>query len=42
VELRSGSVVRGNIHSPRLAMEEGASLHGGVDPTKAPEGDKKD
>jgi cytoskeletal protein CcmA (bactofilin family) len=37
VELRSGSVVVGNIFAARLSMEEGASLRGGVDPTKAPE-----
>lgn len=42
VELRAGSVVIGNVHSPRLSMEEGASLRGGVDPTKAAEGDKQD
>jgi cytoskeletal protein CcmA (bactofilin family) len=41
VELRSGSVVIGNVYAPRLSMEEGASLRGGVDPTKAAEGDKQ-
>jgi cytoskeletal protein CcmA (bactofilin family) len=42
VELRSGSVVVGSVYSPRLSMEEGASLRGGVDPTKAAEGEKRD
>ncbi len=35
VDLRSGSTVLGNVYSPRLSMEEGATLRGGVDPTKA-------
>jgi cytoskeletal protein CcmA (bactofilin family) len=35
VDLRAGSVVLGNVFSARLAMEEGATLRGGVDPTKA-------
>ena len=37
VELRSGSVVAGNIFAARLSIEDGATLRGGVDPTKAAE-----
>ena len=35
VDLRAGSTVLGNVFSPRLSMEEGATLRGGVDPSKA-------
>ncbi len=37
VDLRAGSVVLGNIFSSRLSIEEGATLRGGVDPSKAGE-----
>ncbi len=43
VDLRAGSVVQGNIFSSRLSMEEGATLRGGVDPSKTtPEGSTQD
>jgi cytoskeletal protein CcmA (bactofilin family) len=43
VDLRTGSVVQGNIFSSRLSMEEGATLRGGVDPSKtASEGGTQD
>jgi len=35
VDLRAGSVVMGNVFSSRLSMEEGATLRGGVDPSKS-------
>jgi cytoskeletal protein CcmA (bactofilin family) len=35
VELRDGSVVLGDVFSVRLAIEDGATLRGGVDPSKA-------
>ncbi len=35
VELRDGAVVLGNVFSTRLAIEDGATLRGGVDPSKA-------
>ena len=37
VDLRDGSEVLGNIYSTRLSIEEGATLRGSVDPTKAAE-----
>jgi cytoskeletal protein CcmA (bactofilin family) len=37
LELRSGAVVIGDVFAGRLSMEEGASLHGKVDPTRAGE-----
>jgi cytoskeletal protein CcmA (bactofilin family) len=37
VELRNGAVVKGNVFSARLSMEEGATLTGSVDPTKIAE-----
>jgi cytoskeletal protein CcmA (bactofilin family) len=37
VELRSGSVVVGDICATRLSIEEGATLRGGVDPSRAAE-----
>ncbi len=43
VDLRAGSVVLGNVFCPRLSMEEGATLRGGVDPSKvAGEGGTQD
>ena len=35
VELRDGAVVLGDIFSTRLAIEDGATLRGSVDPSKA-------
>ena len=35
VELRDGAVVLGNIFATRLAIEDGATLRGSVDPSKA-------
>ncbi len=37
VELRDGAVVLGDVCSARLSIEEGATLRGGVDPTRATE-----
>lgn len=37
VELRSGAVVLGDICATRLSIEEGATLRGGVDPSRANE-----
>ena len=35
VELRDGAVVLGDVFSTRLAIEDGATLRGSVDPSKA-------
>ena len=35
VELRDGSVVRGDICTARLSMEDGATIKGAVDPSRA-------
>jgi cytoskeletal protein CcmA (bactofilin family) len=44
VELRNGAVVLGDVFAARLSIEDGATLRGGVDPSKAnepvPEGSK--
>lgn len=37
VELRDGAVVLGDVCTARLSIEEGASLRGSVDPTRASE-----
>jgi cytoskeletal protein CcmA (bactofilin family) len=37
VELRDGAIVVGDICAARFSIEEGATLRGGVDPTKANE-----
>lgn len=37
VELRDGAVIQGDVCSSRLSIEEGATLHGGVDPSRANE-----
>lgn len=37
VELRDGAVVLGDVFAARLSIEEGATLHGGVDPSRANE-----
>jgi cytoskeletal protein CcmA (bactofilin family) len=37
VELRNGAVVLGDICATRLSIEEGATLRGGVDPSRANE-----
>ncbi len=37
VELRDGSVVQGDVCAVRLSIEEGSTLHGGVDPSRASE-----
>jgi cytoskeletal protein CcmA (bactofilin family) len=37
VELRDGAVIVGDICASRLSIEEGATLRGGVDPTRASE-----
>jgi cytoskeletal protein CcmA (bactofilin family) len=37
VELRDGAVVIGDVCSARLSIEEGATLRGGVDPSRANE-----
>ncbi len=37
VELRNGSVVLGDICATRMSIEDGATLRGGVDPTRAAE-----
>jgi cytoskeletal protein CcmA (bactofilin family) len=37
VELRNGAVVLGDIFATRLSIEEGASLRGNVDPSRANE-----
>lgn len=38
VELRAGAVVVGDVFAARLSMEDGAVLHGQVDPSRAAEG----
>ena len=37
VELRDGAIVLGDVCAARLSIEEGATLRGGVDPTRATE-----
>ena len=37
VELRDGAVVLGDICATRMSIEDGATLRGGVDPTRANE-----
>ena len=37
VELRNGAVVLGDIFAARLSIEEGATMRGGVDPSRANE-----
>jgi cytoskeletal protein CcmA (bactofilin family) len=37
VELRDGATVLGDVCSARLSIEEGATLRGGVDPSRATE-----
>ena len=37
VELRNGAVVLGDVFATRLSIEDGATLRGGVDPTRANE-----
>lgn len=37
VELRNGAVVLGDICATRLSIEEGATMRGGVDPSRANE-----
>jgi cytoskeletal protein CcmA (bactofilin family) len=37
VELRDGAVVLGDVFASRLSIEEGATLRGGVDPSRANE-----
>jgi cytoskeletal protein CcmA (bactofilin family) len=37
VELRSGAVVLGDVCTTRLSIEDGATLRGGVDPSRANE-----
>jgi cytoskeletal protein CcmA (bactofilin family) len=37
VELRNGAVVLGDVFAARLSIEDGATLRGGVDPTRANE-----
>jgi cytoskeletal protein CcmA (bactofilin family) len=37
VELRDGAIVLGDICAARLSIEEGATLRGGVDPSRATE-----
>ena len=37
VELRNGAVVLGDVFATRLSVEEGATLRGSVDPSKASE-----
>ena len=37
VELRSGAVVLGDVFATRLSIEDGATLRGAVDPTRANE-----
>jgi cytoskeletal protein CcmA (bactofilin family) len=37
VELRDGAVVLGDVFAARLSIEEGATLRGGVDPSRANE-----
>ncbi len=37
VELRNGAVVLGDVFAARLSIEEGATLRGGVDPSRASE-----
>jgi cytoskeletal protein CcmA (bactofilin family) len=37
VELRNGAVVLGDVFATRLSIEDGATLRGGVDPSRANE-----
>ncbi len=37
VELRDGAIVLGDVCAARLSIEEGATLRGGVDPSRATE-----